>query len=221
MSIRKRNRISAQFAPRLIAMLESPAYRVLSRAAHQVLARIEIEHAHHGGTENGKLPVTYEQFAAYGLHPKSIAPAIRELVTLGFIEITQRGCAGNADFRRPAHYRLTYRHVEGQPGDGTHEWRQIETMEQAEVLAKQARASVDRQAREIAVARIQKENSTVGFRRSLRSVSGPKKLKSPRSVSGRTVPRSVSDPTIYIWGQGLASTDDVTGERRLRQKVAS
>jgi hypothetical protein len=216
MSIRKRNRISAQFAPRLIAILESPAYRVLSRAAHQVLARIEIEHAHHGGTENGNLPVTYEQFAAYGLHPKSIAPAIRELVTLGFIEITQRGCAGNADFRRPAHYRLTYRHVEGQPGDGTHEWRQIDTMEQAEELAKRARVSVDRRARETALARLRKENPTVGFCNVSRSVSDPEKLRSPRPVSGPTIPRPVSDRTVYISGRA-ASTDGATGKRRLRR----
>jgi hypothetical protein len=94
-------------------------------------------------------------------------------------------------------------------------------MEQAEVLAKRARASVNRRAREIAVARAQKENSTVGFRRVSRSISGPEKLGSPRSVSGRTVPRPVSDPTIYISGRGPVSTDDVTGKRRLRQKVAS
>jgi hypothetical protein len=42
--------------PRLIEMLRSPAYRALSRAAHQVLARIEIELADHGGMDNGKLP---------------------------------------------------------------------------------------------------------------------------------------------------------------------
>jgi hypothetical protein len=68
---RKRNQIVGQFAPRPIEMLESPAYKVLSRAAHQVLARIEIEHAHHGGTDNGHLPVTYEQFVEYGLHRKA------------------------------------------------------------------------------------------------------------------------------------------------------
>ncbi len=220
MSIRKRNSISAQFAPRLIEMLESPAYRVLSRGAHQVLARIEIEHGHHGGRENGSLPVTYDQFAAYGLHPKSIAPAIRELVTLGFIEITQRGCAGNADFRRPAHYRLTYRHVEGQPGDGTHEWRQIDTMEQAEELAKRARESVDPRAREAALARVQKENSTVGFCSVSRSVSAPEKLRSPRPVSGPTVPRSVSDLTIYISGR-VPSAEEAIGKRRLRRRTGS
>ena len=38
-SYRRRNTIGGQFAPRLIEMLRSPAYRALSRAAHQVLAR--------------------------------------------------------------------------------------------------------------------------------------------------------------------------------------
>lgn len=42
--------------PRLIEMLRSPTYRALSRAAHQVLARIEIELADHGGMDNRKLP---------------------------------------------------------------------------------------------------------------------------------------------------------------------
>jgi hypothetical protein len=149
-SPRKRNQIYGQFAARPIKMLESPAYRVLSRAAHQVLARIEIEHAHHGGVENGHLPVTYEHFVEYGLHAKAIPPAIRELVELGFIEVTQRGCGGNAEFRRPSHYRLTYRHAKGETGDGTHEWRKIETIEQAEDVAQQARRNTDTRAREIA-----------------------------------------------------------------------
>jgi hypothetical protein len=38
---RKRNRIAGQFTARPIQMLENPAYRVLSRAAHQVLARVD------------------------------------------------------------------------------------------------------------------------------------------------------------------------------------
>jgi hypothetical protein len=38
--MKRRNSISGQFAARLIEMLESPAYRVLSRSGHMVLARI-------------------------------------------------------------------------------------------------------------------------------------------------------------------------------------
>ena len=50
---RKRNPINEQFSPRTLAMLESPAYRVMSLAAHRVIARIEIELCHHGGNDNG------------------------------------------------------------------------------------------------------------------------------------------------------------------------
>jgi hypothetical protein len=137
---RRRNTITEQFAWRTIRMLESPAYRVLSYTALRILARIEIELGHHGGErgrDNGKLIVTYDQFVAYGIHRHAIAPALRELVTLGFIKITQQGRAGNADFRRPTMFRLTYRHAGGaQP---TNEWERIETIEEAEMIAKAAR----------------------------------------------------------------------------------
>lgn len=50
------NKISGQFSARLIEMLESPAYRVLSLSARRILDRIDIEHAHHGGQDNGLYP---------------------------------------------------------------------------------------------------------------------------------------------------------------------
>lgn len=106
MGRQRRNRISGQFAAQLVEMLESPAYRVLSLSAHRVLDRIQIEFAHHGGTENGRLPVTYDQFCEYGLHRHAIGPAIRELVALGFIEMTERGRHGNGEFRTPNRFRL-------------------------------------------------------------------------------------------------------------------
>jgi hypothetical protein len=137
-SYRRRNTIGGQFAPRLIEMLESPAYRVLSRAGHQVLTRIEIELAHHGGMDNGKLPVTYTQFVDYGIHDHAVAPAIRELVALGFIEVTEQGRAGNAEWRRPSKYRLTYRHVDR--ANPTHEWRRISEADAATIV-KEARRS--------------------------------------------------------------------------------
>jgi hypothetical protein len=43
-------------------MLESAAYCELSLSARRVLDRIEIELAKHGGVENGRLPVTYDDF---------------------------------------------------------------------------------------------------------------------------------------------------------------
>jgi hypothetical protein len=133
---RRRNQIEGLFAPRLKEMLESPAYRVLSRAAHQVLARIEIEHLRHGGNDNGTLAVTFDDFVTYGVHRHAIAPAIREGVALGFVEITQQGRAGNADWRRPSLYRLTY--LPAGTATPTHEWRSI-TKDDATMLAKGAR----------------------------------------------------------------------------------
>jgi hypothetical protein len=122
-------------------MLESPAYRALSLSAHRVLARIEIEYAHHGHTQNGKLPITFDHFVEYGIDRHAIAPAIRETEALGFIEVTERGVGGNADAHRPSLYRLTYRDVDGVLSDGTHEWRRIKTMAEALAAAKNARAT--------------------------------------------------------------------------------
>ena len=134
-------RIPGKFSPRLIEMLESSAYRALSRAAHQVLARIEIEHANHGGKDNGSLPVTFDQFVAYGIHRRMIAPAIRELVALGFLEITQQGRAGNGEWRRPNMFRLTYRDTDV---SATNEWRRI-TEDDVAMAAKGARRRGSRQ----------------------------------------------------------------------------
>jgi hypothetical protein len=83
---RRRNRINEQFAVRLIRMLESPAYQTLSLSGHRVISRIEIELAAHGGNDNGKLPVTYQNFIDYGVHRESVASALRESQALGFIE---------------------------------------------------------------------------------------------------------------------------------------
>jgi hypothetical protein len=137
--MRKRNRIAGQFAARRIAMMESPAFGALSLGAHRVLARLEIELAHHGGNDNGKLPVTFDQFEDFGVHRHSIAPAIRELVQLGFVEVTEAGRAGNAEWRRPNFFRLTYLPVGN--ASPTDEWRRVITKETAELIARAARQS--------------------------------------------------------------------------------
>jgi hypothetical protein len=53
----RRNKIgSNQWCARPLELLESPAYKVLSRAAHQVMSRIEIELRHHGGRNPASCP---------------------------------------------------------------------------------------------------------------------------------------------------------------------
>jgi hypothetical protein len=147
MTMKRRNSISGQFSPRLIEMLESPAYRVMSLAAHRVVSRIEIELGHHGGNDNGKLPVTTEQFVEYGMDRGSVAPAIREAEALGFIRVTQRGRGGNAEHRKPNLFYLTFsnwRDSRSEPP--TNDWRKIKTIEEAEQIARAARNAKDQRA---------------------------------------------------------------------------
>ena len=54
-----KHRIGGQFVMRRIDMLRSPAFCVLSLTGRRILDRLEIEHAAHGGRDNGKLPVTF------------------------------------------------------------------------------------------------------------------------------------------------------------------
>lgn len=133
----RRSSIKGQWAGLTIEMLESPAYRALSLSALRVLARLQIELANHGGKDNGRLPVTFDNFVAYGIDRHAIAPALRELEALGFIEVMERGRAGNADWRTPSLYRLTFRGLAG-GYDGSDEWRKI-TEDDAKLIARAAR----------------------------------------------------------------------------------
>jgi hypothetical protein len=142
---RRKNRIDGQFAARTITMLESPAYMALSLSARRALNRLEIELAHHGGLDNGRLPVTFDHFAEYRIERHAIAPALRELEALGFIEITERGRAGNGEWRRPHLFRLTYKNVgNAQPTD---EWKRIKTDQEADIIAAAARKTTPRKPR--------------------------------------------------------------------------
>jgi hypothetical protein len=135
----KFNKISGQFAARLIEMMESPAYRVLSLSAHRALSRIEIEFAHHGGQDNGKLPVTFDNFADYGIHRASIGPALAELEALGFIKITEHGkMTRAAEYRRPNKFLLTSRPA-AKAIEPLNSWRRFKTVEEALAAAEAAR----------------------------------------------------------------------------------
>jgi hypothetical protein len=144
---RKNNAIDGQWNARTIEMMESPAYRVLSVSAHRVLDRVCIELAHHGGNDNGKLPVTYQDFMAYGIDRQAIPPAIRELVALGFLEVTQAGRPGAGDSRWPNLFRIPWinRKSNTQP---THEWRQFKTLDDAHLIAIAARKASARPRRQ-------------------------------------------------------------------------
>jgi hypothetical protein len=135
--MKERPRIDGPYIIHTAAMLKSPAWRVMSLSGRKLLDRIEIEHTKHGGNDNGKLPATFNQFVEYGIHRHSIAPALREVSALGFIEVTEHGRAGGGDERRPNVFRLTYL-PEG-AAKPTNEWRFIKTVIEAQRIAKAAR----------------------------------------------------------------------------------
>jgi len=135
---RRSNRIAGQFDARLIEMLESPAYRVASLSCRMILDRIAIEHAHHGGKDNGKLPVTFDDFVDYGVHRQAVSPALAEGEALGLFFITEHGRAGIGDFRSSNKFRMAHRPVGNE--EAGNEWNRIKTIKAAKAIAKTARA---------------------------------------------------------------------------------
>lgn len=135
---RKHDQPRDSFVVHSLAMRQSPAWKALPNHARRVLDRLEVEHMQHAGAENGALVCTYSDFEAAQIPYKAIAPAIRQCVALGFVEITHQGTPSVSEFRNPSKYRLTY--VYGRQrklADGTltpqrtDEWRKIESDAQA------------------------------------------------------------------------------------------
>lgn len=193
--VKRRNPITGQWSARPIAMQRSYSWRVLSRAAHQCLSRIEIELADHGGNDIDELPVTFDDFVAYGLHRSAIAPALAELEALGFIDITQRGVAARAaDDRRPNKFRLLTRPWE-KKGSPRPRWDKFETLKDAEAAADEARHSAAKE-------------------KSASTETVPKKVRKPyqrgENASTETVPQANVEnrTTIYISEGGASGAGD-------------
>jgi hypothetical protein len=201
--IKRRNRINEQFAARTISMLESPAFRVLSLSAHKVISRLEIELAHHGGNDNGKLPVTTDQFVEYGMHRTSVAPAIREAEAFGFIRITERGRGGSAEYRTPNKFFLTFAHGrDSRSIPPTHDWRRIKTVDEAERIARAARAAKDERAVEHGKRswRKRQRKQSAGTEDAYSSVrqSRTEQAKTPVRMNGTTASGEQTEPPLYL-----------------------
>jgi hypothetical protein len=196
---KRKNWIARQFAARPIEMLEGPAMRILTLAERRALDRIEIEYAHHGGADNGKLPITYTDFERFGLHPNVVAPSLRALVSLGFVEITRKGYGGAAEARAPSLYRLTYRpawDATRRDGDGTHDYLAITTVEEAEAIAKTARRHADPRNVERAKARQKNSKRHPHFSSNVALEKGGRNEKFPPSHFDGTGSPSESEGTI-------------------------
>jgi hypothetical protein len=147
MGRRDKYSIPGQWQSRPIEMLESVAHRVLTLAAHRVIDRIAIELARHGGQENGRLPVTFDNFESFGIDRGSIASAIREAAALGFIEITQKGRPAAGEWRAPNLFRITFQPILNRNKAvvlPTNDWSQIKTIEDALLIQKAARQASER-----------------------------------------------------------------------------
>jgi hypothetical protein len=88
-------------------LIESRAWRSLSRYAFLALFRLEAEHCNHAGKENGWLVVTYDQFEEWGIPRRWIKPVVTELVNAKLLVIERQGRAAKGD-GVPSLYRLTY-----------------------------------------------------------------------------------------------------------------
>lgn len=139
----KRNRPTPPFVWFTMEMMVSPAWRAMSLTARRVLDRLCVEHMAHAGTENGNLVVTYSDFRKAGIGGKNIGNAIDELVALGFIAV-DRGRGGNAEFRRPNRYTLTWLTTERELP--TNRWRSV-TLERAEATQEALKATRRRKTR--------------------------------------------------------------------------
>jgi hypothetical protein len=128
-------------------MLESPAWRALPSAAKAVIERIAIEHMSHGGTENGRLPVTYDDFEKYRIRRMSIRFGIMAAHALGWITVTEEGHAGAGDTRRAARYALQWldRHDGAPRSNG---WKRFETMADANGMIEKVRKELKAEAGE-------------------------------------------------------------------------
>ena len=130
---KRHSSIDGQYVAHRLAMLEHPAFHALSFVARRILDRIEIEHCHTGGNENGNLIVTYSDFERFGIRRKSVTAAIAELVAFGFLEVVERGRPSAMEYRTPSKYRLTYFHTATR--GPTDEWARLSEDDARQIAA--------------------------------------------------------------------------------------
>jgi hypothetical protein len=196
----KKRTMPPAFIMSRLTMLDSVAYWALKPIEVRILQVIEIEHMRHGGVENGRLIVTRRQLEKRGIPLKAIAPGLRALVALGFIEITQRGAAGIGDHAQAHKFRLTY--VQPNPTD---EWRKHHDATRAAAEANAMRNNADVRARRLGLRGAKKQNAVP--KRTPAKVSkmtpAPLPAGSKRAAIGvqnDTSTGSRLDTTIYISG---------------------
>jgi hypothetical protein len=121
-------------------LLNSAVWLVMSHQCRKLIDALMVEHANHGGVQNGNLKATYDQLQTRGMRRGTILKAILEAEALGVIE-PNRGVRSYGSRRSPSVYRLTWL---GTP-DGltaTNEWKAIKTPIEARVRIQNAFAKL-------------------------------------------------------------------------------
>ncbi len=126
-------------------MLLSPAFKELCRckSAYMVVMRLIQEHVIHGGQDNGRLIVTYEQFEKFGISSNVVGDGIAIAEALRFIRVErgavhlEAGSCPDRFIRDRNEYTLTFNHV----GDQfeTNDWNRIRTREEARGIVRMTR----------------------------------------------------------------------------------
>jgi hypothetical protein len=195
--IRKRHKpdeANPAFIMTRLITLDSIAYWALKPIERTILNIIEIEHMRHGGKENGRLVVTRRQFEKRGIHKDAIAPGLRALEALGFVEI-EHGAAGVGDQAQAHRFRLTY--VQPNPTD---EWRKFHDPAMARAVAESARKSSDIRARKL------------GLRGAQKQIAGPENGtgKVPKAGPGPTPSEAKNRPIGPESGTGAGPENGTT-----------
>jgi hypothetical protein len=117
-------------------MLESASWRAMPLAARRVLDRVVLEHMAHGGTRNGELQVTYDDFKRYGLSSRrATAQAIRVAVALGFLDVTTQGRRSYGGSTLPSRYGLTWL-LRCDLTSASNRWRIVRSLEAAKQIVR-------------------------------------------------------------------------------------
>ena len=141
---RRRNSIAGKFIAIEVEVMQSTPWRALTLTARRVLDRVCLELRDNGGYQDSPkhkgLCVTYQDFDDYGIDRHAIGPALREVVELGFLEIVQLGRAGNAEWRRPSRFHLTF--INSQDIEPLHSWKRHrhKSLQEVKAIAAKARS---------------------------------------------------------------------------------
>jgi DNA-binding transcriptional MocR family regulator len=126
-------------------LLNSPAWQGMSTNTMRVVHRLMLEDCQRAGSENGRLPVTHEDFIAYGCSRNLITEALAEAESLGLVRYKRGGRFGET--KKPSIFRLTWFGTVDAPA--TNEWKGV-TKDMVTALKAQRKAlrKAKRRARE-------------------------------------------------------------------------